>query len=160
MRVAPKIELSAEQAALVEERSRGHSFPARVVERARIILLAADGKQDKEIAGALGVSVEKAARWRARFLEEGLNSFEKDAPRPGRTPSISAAVVQRVISLTTKTPPAGATQWSTRMMAERVGISEASVRRIWHKNGLKPHLTKTSKVSNDPQFAGKLVDRD
>lgn len=156
MRVAPKVELSAEQRVLVEERSRGRSLPARVVERARIILLAANGKQDKEISAELGISVQKAARWRARFLGGGVAGLEKDAPRPGRTPSIPAAVVKRAIHLTTKTKPVNATQWSTRMMAEQVGISEASVRRIWHKNGLKPHLVKTFKVSNDPQFAEKL----
>ena len=156
MRVARKVELSPELRVLVEERSRGRSLPARVVERARIVLLAANGKQDKEISAELGIGVQKVARWRARFLDEGVVGFEKDAPRPGRTPSIPAAVVKRVIHLTTKTKPANATQWSTRTMAEQVGISEASVRRIWHKNGLKPHLVKTFKVSNDPQFTEKL----
>ena len=98
----------------------------------------------------------KAARWRARFLECGVACLEKDAPRPGRTPTIPKEVVKRVIHMTTKEKPANATQWSTRTMAEAVGISEASVRRIWHKNGLKPHLVDTFKISNDPQFAEKL----
>jgi len=157
MRVAPKVELSPDQRELLEQQSRGRSLPARVVERARIVLLAASGKQDKEIAAELGMSVQKAARWRNRFLELGIAGLEKDAPRPGRTPSIPATVVARVIELTTKTKPANATQWSTRTMADAVGISEASVRRIWHKNGLKPHLVDTLKVSNDPQFAEKLT---
>jgi transposase len=126
------------------------------VERARIVLLAASGKQNQEISAALGMGVQKVARWRRRYLAEGVASLEKDAPRPGRTPSISVATVERVIHLTTKTKPANATQWSTRMMAEIAGISEASVRRIWHKNGLKPHLVETFKVSNDPQFTEKL----
>jgi transposase len=156
MRVAPKVELSTEQAAVLEQRSRGRSLPARVVERARIILLAAAGKQNKEIAVKLQISVQKSARWRARFLECGIVGLEKDAPRPGRTPTIPAALVKRVIRLTTKEKPKNATQWSTRTMAEAVGISEASVRRIWHKNGLKPHLVNTFKVSNDPKFAEKL----
>lgn len=156
MRVAPKVELSPEQAVLLERRSRGRSLPARVVERARIILLAAGGKQDKEIASELQISVQKSARWRARFLESGVTGLEKDAPRPGRTPTLSAAVIKRVIHMTTKAKPMNATHWSTRSMAEAVGISEASVRRIWHKNGLKPHLVDTFKVSNDPQFAEKL----
>ena len=156
MRVAPKVELSPEQAAVLEQQSRGRSIPARVVERARIILLAAGGKQDKEIACELRVSVQKSARWRARFLEYGVIGLEKDAPRPGRTPTIPAALVQRVVHMTTKEKPTNATQWSTRTMAKAVGISEASVRRIWHKNGLKPHLVDTFKVSNDPKFAEKL----
>jgi transposase len=156
MRVAPKVELSADQRALLEQQSRGRSLPARVVERSRIILLAASGKQDKEISVELGVSVQKAARWRARFLEFDTIGLDKDARRPGRTPSIPAAVVTRVVELTTKAKPSNGTHWSTRTMAEAVGISEASVRRIWHKNGLKPHLVETYKVSNDPQFAEKL----
>jgi transposase len=156
MRVAPKVELSPEQAVVLAQQSRGRSLPARAVERARIVLLAADGKQNKEIAFELRISVQKAARWRARFLKCGISCLEKDAPRPGRTPTIPESVVKRVIHMTTKEKPANATQWSTRTMAEAVGISEASVRRIWHKNGLKPHLVDTFKVSNDPQFAEKL----
>ena len=85
-----------------------------------------------------------------------MAELEKDAPRPGRTPSIPAATIERVIYLTTKTKPDNATQWSTRTMAELVGISEASVRRIWHKNGLKPHLVEHYKLSNDPNFTEKL----
>jgi transposase len=156
MRVAPSVELSSEQREVLEQRSRARSLPARVVERARIVLLAAAGKQDKEIGAELGISVQKAARWRARFLECGLGGLEKDAPRPGRTPSISAQTIERVIQMTTQEKPAQATHWSTRSMAEAVGISEASVRRIWHKHGLKPHLVETFKVSKDPQFAEKL----
>jgi transposase len=156
MRVAPKVELSPEQRAVLEQRSRGRSIPARVVERAQIILLAAGGKQDKEIASELRISVQKAARWRARFLKLGVTGLEKDGPRPGRTPTIPVAVLKRVIRMTTKEKPINATQWSTRTMAEAVGISEASVRRIWHKNGLKPHLMETFKVSNDAKFAEKL----
>jgi transposase len=82
--------------------------------------------------------------------------LEKDAPRPGRTASIPAGTVQQVIQMTTQQKPTQATQWSTRTMAEAVGISEASVRRIWQKHGLKPHLVKTFKVSSDPLFAEKL----
>ena len=156
MRVAPKVELNPEQAVVLEQRSRGRSIPARVVERSRIILLAAGGKQDKEIASELQISVQKSARWRARFLACGIVGLEKDATRPGRTPTIPAALVKRVIHMTTKEKPKNATQWSTRTMAEVVGISAASVRRIWHKHGLKPHLVDTFKVSNDPNFAEKL----
>lgn len=156
MRVAASVELNPEQAGELEHRSRARSLPARVVERARIVLLAADGRQNKEIAEELGISVQKSARWRARFLECGIAGLEKDAPRPGRTPSISEATVKRVVRMTTKHKPAHATQWSTRTMAQAVGISEASVRRIWRKHGLKPHLVDTFKVSSDPRFAEKL----
>jgi len=156
MRVAAVVRLTPEEAETLHQRSRARSLPARVVERARIVLLADAGRQDKEIAAELGISVQKAARWRARFLECGIAGLEKDAPRPGRTPSISGEMVQRVIHMTTQEKPANATQWSTRVMAQASGLSEASVRRIWHKHGLKPHLVRTFKVSNDPQFAEKL----
>src|ERR1035437_8887112 len=97
-----------------------------------------------------------AALWRKRFLLRGVEGLLKDAPRPGRNPSIKAAVVDTVIRKTTQATPAGAIHWSTRTMAREVGISEASVRRIWHAHGLKPHLIETFKVSRDPEFAGKL----
>ena len=119
-------------------------------------LLAAAGKQDLEIAADLGISNQKAARWRQRFLQAGLTGLEKDAPRPGRNPTISADAVRGIIEKTTQTKPANATHWSTRTMAAEAGISEATVRRIWHANGLKPHLADTFKVSNDPLFAEKL----
>jgi transposase len=156
MRVAPTVDLSAEHREVLEQRSRARSLPARVVERARIVLLAAAGKQDKEIAEELGISVQKAARWRARFLEAGVSGLEKDAPRPGRTPRIPAQTVERVIRMTTQEKPVNATHWSTRSMAAAVQLSESTVRRIWHKHGLKPHLVETFKVSKDPRFAEKL----
>jgi transposase len=112
--------------------------------------------QDLEIAAEVGVSNQKAARWRKRFLKLGLAGLEKDAPRPGRTPTITSAKVQEIVRKTTQEKPINATHWSTRTMAEAAGLSEKSVRRIWHKHGLKPHLSRTFKVSNDPEFAEKL----
>jgi transposase len=126
------------------------------VERARIVLLAAAGWQDRQIAAKLKITSAKAARWRNRFLDGGLAALDKDAPRPGRTPIITPAKVQEVIRKTTQEKPNNATHWSTRSMAAVAGLSEKSVRRIWHKHGLKPHLVRTFKVSNDPEFAQKL----
>jgi len=126
------------------------------VERARIVLLAAAGWQDRQIAAKLKITSAKAARWRNRFLDGGLAALDKDAPRPGRTPIITPAKVQEVIRKTTREKPNNATHWSTRSMAAVAGLSEKSVRRIWHKHGLKPHLLRTFKVSNDPEFAQKL----
>jgi transposase len=126
------------------------------VERARIVLLAAAGWQDRQIAAKLKITSAKAARWRNRFLDGGLAALDKDAPRPGRTPIITPAKVQEVIRKTTREKPNNATHWSTRSMAAVAGLSEKSVRRIWHKHGLKPHLVRTFKVSNDPEFAQKL----
>ena len=156
MRIAPAIELTPDQQSILEAQARSRSLPARVVERSRIMLLAAAGKQDKEIAGSLHMTPKKVSRWRKRFLQLGLAGLAKDAPRPGRTPKIDARLIKRVINMTTRQKPAKATHWSTRTMAEAVGISEASVRRIWRAHGLKPHLIKTFKLSNDPEFAEKL----
>jgi len=156
MRVAPPIILNPEQKQALEQCARGRSLPLRLVERARIVLLAAAGKQDKEIAAELEITAHRAARWRKRYLENGLPGLEKDAPRPGRTPKISAATVRKVIHKTTQETPLNATHWSTRGMAKAVGISETTVRRIWHKHGLKPHKVETFKVSTDPHFAEKL----
>jgi len=156
MRVARPVVLSAEQRDALESRARARSASARSVERARIVLLAASGMQDRQIAAKLRIMPEKAARWRNRFLDGGLAALEKDAPRPGRTPTITPAKIQDVIRKTTQERPSNATHWSTRTMAAATGLSEKSVRRIWHKHGLKPHLTRTFKISNDPQFAEKL----
>jgi transposase len=112
--------------------------------------------QDQQIAAQLKITPEKAARWRNRFLDGGLEALEKDAPRPGRTPAITPAMVQEVIRKTTCEKPDNATHWSTRSMAAAAGLSEKSIRRIWHRHGLKPHLRRTFKVSSDPAFAEKL----
>jgi len=156
MRVARPVVLSADQQEILESRARARSAPARSVERARIVLLAAAGWQDRQIAAKLKITSAKAARWRNRFLDGGLAALDKDAPRPGRTPIITPAKVQEVIRKTTREKPNNATHWSTRSMAAAAGLSEKSVRRIWHKHGLKPHLVRTFKVSNDPEFAQKL----
>jgi transposase len=156
MRVARPVVLSAEQRKMLESRARARSAAARSVERARIVLLAAAGMQDKQIAAKLKIMPEKAARWRNRFLDGGWAALDKDAPRPGRTPTITPAKIQEVIRKTTQEKPSNATHWSTRNMAQAVGLSEKSVRRIWRRHGLKPHLARTFKVSNDPRFAEKL----
>jgi transposase len=156
MRVARPVVLSDDQKQTLEQRARARSAPARVVERARILLRAAAGLQDQQIAAELKITPEKAARWRNRFLDGGLEALEKDASRPGRPPTITAAKVQQVIDKTTQEKPQNATHWSTRTMAKAMDLSDASVRRIWQAHGLKPHLINTFKVSNDPQFAEKL----
>ncbi len=138
MRVAPPVVLTEEQQRTLRQWARGRSLPARQVERARVVLLAASGKQDVEIAAEVGISNQKAARWRKRFLELGLAGLEKDAPRPGRTTTITPAKVREVVRKTTREKPANATHWSTRTMAKAAGLSEKSVRRIWRKHGLKP----------------------
>lgn len=153
MRVAQPIVLNEETRRKLERQSRGRSTQARVVLRSRIVLLAAEGLQNKQIATTLNVAPRMAALWRGRFIERGIEGLLTDAPRPGRTPSISRA---RLIEKTTQSTPQNATHWSTRTMAREMGISKASVSRIWRANGLKPHRVESFKVSNDPHFADKL----
>src|SRR5438046_893741 len=100
MRIAPAITLSPEQRAVLESQARSRSLPARVVERARIVLLAASGQQDKEIAARMSMTAKKVSRWRRRFLALGVAGVQKDAPPPGRQPSIGAGPRQRLVTLT------------------------------------------------------------
>jgi len=158
MRVAPKIILSAEQRRQLDAFARSRSQPWRVVQRAQIVLLAADGKQDLEIAEALNITRQKAGRWRKRFARLGIAGIQKDAPRPGRTKKVSASKTQTIIRKTTQEKPDNATHWSTRTMAKAVGLSPSTIGRIWKTHGLKPHRIKTFKLSNDKHFIEKLND--
>ena len=158
MRIAAAVALNSEQRQALERMARARSMPARLVERARIVLLAADGMENKQIARRMNLTEKKTARWRSRFLAGGIAALQKDAPRPGKPRSIADRQVKRVVDMTLHQKPANATHWSTRTMASAAGISEASVRRIWHAHGLKPHLVRTFKLSRDPQFTEKLAD--
>ena len=158
MRTAAAVELNPELKQILERMARARSLPARVVERAQVVLLAADGLENKQIARRMKMTPEKAARWRNRFLAGGIAALEKDAPRPGRPRTITERRVKRLVDMTLHQKPANATHWSTRTMAGAVGVSEASVRRIWRAHGLKPHQVRTFKLSRDPQFQEKLED--
>jgi transposase len=158
MRVAAKINLSEAQREELERQARSRTTTVRLAARAKMILMAAEGKQDQQIAQQLGIARQTVARWRSRFLASGVAGIEKDAPRPGRKPKIATRRVQKVVSMTTQEKPVDATHWSTRSMARATGLSASSVRRIWKKHGLKPHLLRTFKISNDPLFAEKVED--
>lgn len=158
MRVAPAVELTEAQATQLKSWARGRKTPARLVRRAQIVLLAAEGKQNKEIGLLLGVMPRIVALWRSRFLDQGVAGLEKDAPRSGRKPTLSETKVRSIIRRTTQDMPRNATQWSTRSMAKAEGVSAATVRRIWQRHGLKPHLIRTFKLSRDPHFVERLED--
>jgi len=128
----------------------------RLVRRAQIVLLAAEGKQNIEIAAALGVERTIVGRWRRRFVAKGLPGLEKDAPRGGRPADVEMA--RRILKHTTQQKPPNATHWSTNSLAKALGTSRSTVSRVWRANGLKPHLARTFKVSNDPHFVEKLID--
>ncbi len=158
MKRAPEIRLTDEERAALTRWSRGRRTPARQVVRAKIVLLAAEGRMNKDIAAELGIRPNTVVRWRSRFADRGLSGIEKDAPRGGRKPTKREQVARVIIEKTTQETPANATHWSTRTLATALGIDKSMVQRVWKANGLKPHLVRTFKVSNDPHFAEKLVD--
>jgi len=158
MKSAAPIILSASEQSTLDTWARGKSFPLRLVQRAVIIRMAADGAQNQAISQALGISKPTVQLWRQRFLALRLEGLEKDAPRPGRIPKIPMEKVRAVVEATLHTTPPNATHWSTRSMAEAQGVSEATIRRIWKQHNLKPHLVKTFKISRDKHFVEKLYD--
>jgi transposase len=158
MRRACAISLTNEDRATLERWSRSRSTEARLVERARIVLLAAEGRENKDIAAEVGITRATVGRWRDRFAVRGIAGIEKDFPRGGRPPKARNDLVGRIIEMTTQQKPANATHWSTRTLAEVLGTNRSMVSRVWRAHGLKPHLSRTFKVSNDPHFAEKLVD--
>jgi len=158
MKTALAIILSDAERKTLTKWSRGRSTPARLVLRAKIVLAAAENKTNERIAEELGASKPTVGRWRTRFAALRTAGIEKDASRPGRTSSLSAETVTRIVEKTTRERPEAATHWSTRSMAKVVGVSKDTVRRVWAAHGLKPHLTRNFKLSNDPHFEEKLVD--
>ncbi len=155
MRVAPEIILTSEERAELTKLVRSKRTSVRLVERARIMLLAAGGMQSKDIAAQLGIGRVQVSRWRERYAESRLAGIEHDLPRGAPPVKVDVA---RLVELTTQSKPEAATHWSTRTMATELGVSAASVSRHWRKNGLKPHLVRGFKVSRDPKFVEKLED--
>lgn len=158
MRVADPITLTEEERVTLSKWARGRSTEARLVQRAKIVLAAADGVANNLIATELGTDPHTVARWRKRFVALRLAGLEKDAVRGGRPTTKRQSLAAEIIRKTTQEKPANATHWSTRTLAKELGIDAMMVQRVWAANGLKPHLTKTFKVSNDPKFVEKLVD--
>ena len=155
MRVATKIVLSEDEMSELTKLVRSKQASVRLSQRARIVLLAADGMQNQEIATQLNVGRVQVSRWRERYAESRLTGIERDLPRGAPPAKVDVA---RLVELTTQTKPTAATQWSTRKMAAELGVSAASVSRHWRANGLKPHVVRGFKVSRDPRFVEKLED--
>jgi len=158
MRRAVVISLSDAERSQLESLKRGRRVPVRLAERAAIVLHAADGLENEEIGALMGISRQKAGRWRQRYAKRRLAGIEKDAPRPGRRRQISAKRRAAVVRKTLHEKPEGQTHWSRSTMAAATGLSESTIGRIWREHGLKPHRVETFKLSNDPQFVEKLED--
>ena len=138
--------------------ARSSSAAHREVQRARVLLMAAEGVANSTIAASVGVTPVTVRAWRDRFADEGLAKLGVVRQGRGRKPVLSAEKVEEIVCLTQHEKPSGATHWSCRSMAKQVGVSPATVQRIWSGRGLKPHLVKTFKLSNDPAFEEKLID--
>ena len=158
MRVAPTITLSADDRQELERWSRGRSTQARRVLRAKIVLAAAEGKDNQTIAVELNTDRLLVGKWRKRFAQFGLAGIEKDAPGRGRKPVVRDSLVRKIVETTTREKPANATHWSTRRLADLLGTTQSMIHRVWKANNLKPHLVRTFKLSNDPLFVEKVVD--
>src|SRR5512143_1880242 len=153
-----KVWLSQELQDDLERFARSRTLAARLVQRAQIVLLAAARKSDPEIARTLGIVRQTASLWRGRFVEQGIAGIEKDAPRSGRPRTITPARIDEIVRLTTQSTPVAATHWSTRTLAPVTAVSPSTIGRVWRAHGLKPHMVKSFKLSNDPRFAEKLED--
>src|SRR3954453_13538558 len=148
----------------LQRRARSKGAPARVVERARIVLLAGEGVPGKQIAARVGCAEPTVVTWRGRYAESGLAGLA-DLPRPGSPSPLPEALRDRVLELTLTEPPTrfGATHWSSRLLAtapvaEGTPISHATVARIWHRFGVQPWRAETVKFSTDPELEGKIRD--
>ena len=158
MNIAERIILTPQEESTINRWVQGKNYPLRLVQRAKIIQLAAKEIFNHEIAKQLDISRPTVQLWRERFLALRLSGLEKDAPRPGRFPKIQHKKVVAIVNATLHTTPPDATHWSSRSMAKTQGISKNSVHRIWKQYNLKPHLVKTFKLSRDKRFLEKLYD--
>ncbi|MCA1739002.1 MAG: IS630 family transposase [Actinobacteria bacterium] len=155
---AATLAMSESQREILERLAASQTAAYREVQRAQVLLLAADGVANAQIATETGVTPVTVRAWRKRFAEQGLTKFGKVAPGRGRPPEIPQDKIEEIVDLTRNCKPKGETHWSTRTMAKEVGVSKATVQRVWSARGLKPHLVKTFKLSNAPTFEEKLID--
>ena len=155
--VAVAIELSERERLQLEAWTRRRTSAQALALRSRIVLAAAEGLKNTEIAERLGINRAMAAKWRSRFAEHRLDGLT-DEPRPGRPRTITDEQVDAVITKTLESTPKDATHWSTRSMAKEVGLTQTAVSRIWRAFGLQPHRQDTFKLSRDPLFVDKVHD--
>ncbi len=157
-----KIILSSEEEEQLKKYIKSRKTPLRLLERSKIILLAAEKTPNYKIAEILKMDVNKVGRWRNRFAQYRLQGIEKELPRGanhgGKNTLTQAKLRTKVIKITTQEKPENGTHWSTRSLAKKLNINHSFVNRVWREAGLKPHLHKQFKVSNDPNFEEKLQD--
>lgn len=157
-RIAAPVILSAQDRRELTQWVSAHHTPQQVSQRCRIVLAAAAGRQDKEIAEELEMNFKTVALWRGRFCQEGADCLWEVAEGRGRKPMYSAQKVAAIIDTSLQSRPEGATHWSCRAMAKSCGVSKTTVNRIWQSHQIKPHRTKNFKLSRDVHFLEKLTD--
>ena len=150
--------LNAKDRAELEKIVGDGNAPQKVAKRAKIVLMTADGVGVMAIMRTVGVSKTTVWRWQEYFVEAGVAGVIKGRSKPPGKKPIPEALKREIVEKTVKERPAHATHWSVRIMGEEVGISHTSVQRIWKEYGLKPHVVRTFKVSNDPNFTEKMKD--
>jgi transposase len=155
---APPLHLTKKERASLQEIATSVSLPHRAVREAKGLLMAGDGIANTAIAETLDVSRSTVLQWRAHFELDGIDWVGRVHEGRGRKPVITQAQIDQMIDDTRTTTPPDATHWSNRTMAEHSGLSRTTVQREWKARGLKPHLVKTFKLSNDPKFEDKLID--
>jgi transposase len=158
VRVAPSVTLSSEKRRRLESLARGRSTPHRLVLRAQIVLRAADGAQNKQIAKELGTQRNTCVLWRNRFHRLRLAGIEQDVPRPGGPLRLPDVTIRAIVHDTLHTKPPNATHWSTRSTAEKFGVSPNTVHQIWTERRIQPHRLEHYKLSRDKRFEEKLRD--
>jgi transposase len=153
-----RIELTKDELEQLEGIVRSRTVEARLAQRAKMVLLTAEGHSQKEIAEILGCNVKTVGEWQRRWVDAGFGGIEKERPGRGRKAWVIPVVSQELLRKTLEETPNEATHWSTRRMAKALGIGATTVRKVWRQHGLKPHRIETFKLSNDPRFEEKLVD--
>ena len=156
-RPIPSLTLTTEERQTLEGWARRPKTAQAVAQRARIVLGCAEGKTNTVVATDLRLAKQTVGKWRARFVERGLDGL-LDEPRPGAPRKVTDAAVEEVVTLTLETMPSDATHWSTRAMARRTGLSQSTICRVWRAFGLQPHRSETFKLSADPLFVEKVRD--
>ena len=162
IRVAAKIILSDPDKKILEKNTTGRTVSSRLSQRSKIVLLSAQGLENKAIAQQLNIPPNKVGKWRNRYVEGGIKSISNERPRGanhgGKNTLKQAKLRQMIIEKTTREKPDNATHWSSRTLAEALNTTHSYVHRVWQSVGLKPHLENTFKVSNDQHFEEKLCD--
>jgi transposase len=158
VRRAIPITLTNQERATLTNWARSRTAPARLVTRARIVLAAADGAENRDIAADLGLARGTVATWRQRFAAERLPGIERERPGRGRKATQRKHWARTIVEITLHTTPKNATHWSVRSLAKHLGVDKSLVQRVWRAHELAPHRVRTFKLSRDKRFIEKLID--